>query len=85
MPHGLRHTRASRLEMSGASQKTLMEPGGWKDAKMAARYSHTSKQHRKEAIERIANYSPSLITMPANAVSVTPCAPVAQVDRATVS
>jgi hypothetical protein len=71
--------------MSGASQKTLMELGGWKDAKMVARYSHTSKQHRMEAIERIANYSPSLITAPKNAETVNHCAPVAQVDRATVS
>jgi len=27
-PHSLRHTWASRMEMSGASQKTLMELGG---------------------------------------------------------
>jgi integrase len=84
-PHSLRHTWASRMEMSGASQKTLMELGGWKDPKMVARYSHTSKQHRMEAVERIANYSPSVIPTAKSAKPVTPYAPVAQVDRATVS
>ena len=84
-PHSLRHTWASRMEMSGASQKTLMELGGWKEPKMVARYSHTSKQHRMEAVEKIANYSTSLITTNETADPVTPCAPVAQVDRATVS
>jgi integrase len=84
-PHSLRHTWASRMEMSGASQKTLMELGGWKDPKMVARYSHTSKQHRMEAVEKIANYSPSIFTTPKMAEPITPCAPVAQVDRATVS
>ena len=73
------------MEMSGASQKTLMELGGWKDPKMVARYSHTSKQHRMEAVEKIANYSPSIVTTPKMAEPVTPYAPVAQVDRATVS
>jgi integrase len=84
-PHSLRHTWASRLEMSGASQKTLMELGGWKEPKMVSRYSYTSKQHRMEAIERIASYSPSVITTSKTAEPVTPYAPVAQVDRATVS
>jgi integrase len=84
-PHSLRHTWASRMEMSGASQKTLMELGGWKDPKMVARYSHTSKQHRMDAVERIASYSPSIFPTPKTTESVNPCAPVAQVDRATVS
>jgi len=82
-PHSLRHTWASRLEMSGASQKTLMELGGWKDPKMVARYSHTSKL--MEAIEKIVNYSTSVFTPSKIAETVTHYAPVAQVDRATVS
>jgi hypothetical protein len=73
------------MEMSGASQKTLMELGGWMDPKMVARYSHTSKQHRMEAIEKIANYSHSIFNTPKTAETVSPYAPVAQVDRATVS
>jgi site-specific recombinase XerD len=84
-PHSLRNTWASRMEMSGASQKTLMDLGGWKDPKMVARYSHASKQHRTEAVEKIASYSPSIFTTPKMAEPGTPCAPVAQVDRATVS
>jgi hypothetical protein len=84
-PHSLRHTWASRMEMSGASQKTLMELGGWKDPKIVARYSHTSKQNRMEAVEKIASYSPSIFTTPKMADPVTSYAPVAQVDRATVS
>jgi integrase len=84
-PHTLRHTWASRMEMSGASQKTLMELGGWKDPKMVARYSHTSKQHRREAIERIVNCVPTNFPISKTAEAVSPYAPVAQVDRATVS
>ena len=81
-PHSLRHTWASRMEMSGASQKTLMEIGGWKDPKMVARYSHTLKQHRMEAIERITNYSPAFIPTVETSKPVSPCAPIAQLDRA---
>jgi hypothetical protein len=73
------------MEMSGASQKTLMELGGWKDPKMVARYSHTSRQHRMEAVERIAGYFTTISTTSQTAEPVTPYAPVAQVDRATVS
>ena len=62
-----------------------MELGGWKDLKMAAGYSHTSQRYRMEAIDRIANYSTSVITTPETAESATPNAPVAEVDRATVS
>jgi integrase len=94
MPHTLRHTWASRLDMNGASPKTLMELGGWKDLKMVARYSHTSLEHRRAAVETLVNNSTPTTTPGLSAVpnSVSPNlltskqdAPVAQVDRAAVS
>jgi len=63
-PHCLRHTWASRLDMSGASTKTLMELGGWKTPEMVAKYSHTTKVHRQRAVEMLANNSTTLSTTP---------------------
>jgi hypothetical protein len=40
---------------------------------------------RMEAVERIASYSFQAFITPKTAEPITPCAPVAQVDRATVS
>jgi len=56
--------------MNEASPKTLMELGGWKDPKMVARYSHTSRGHRMAAAESLAEDSPTLTTtLPENAES----------------
>jgi len=61
-PHVLRHPFASRLDMNGASPKTLMELGGWKDPQMVGRCSHTSREHGMEAVESLAKDSPTLFT-----------------------
>ena len=93
-PHTLRHTWASHLDEAGVSQKTLMELGGWKDPKMVVRYSHSSEVQRKRAVELLAQNSPTLFTTvasegendrSANLLKMQQCAPVAQVDRASVS
>jgi hypothetical protein len=53
----------------------------------ACRHANLSEAtpYRMEVVEKIANYSPSIFTTPKMAEPATPYAPVAQVDRATVS
>ncbi len=96
-PHVLRHTFASRLVMAGVDLRTVQELGGWSSLELVQRYAHLSPGHKAEAVERIAvapggENSTTLFTTPARhailplrkrAVSLD--APVAQVDRATVS
>jgi integrase len=91
-PHVLRHTFASRLAMAGVDPRTIQELGGWASLEMVERYTHLSPTHKAEAVERIASNSTTLFTTPAASgmmVSRKPVktrhAPVAQVDRATVS
>jgi Site-specific recombinase XerD len=43
--HGLRHTWASYMAQNGASERELMELGGWLTPAMARRYSHLRVQH----------------------------------------
>jgi integrase len=64
-PHVLRHTFASRLVMRGADLRTVQELGGWKSLAMVERYAHLSQEHKRKAIELLAENSPSLITTPA--------------------
>ena len=84
-PHVLRHTFASRLVMRGVDLRTVMELGGWKNLAMVQRYSHLSQEHKQQAIELLVENSPTIFTTPKSGKPVTPYAPVAQVDRATVS
>jgi integrase len=59
-PHTLRHTFASRRGMSGANDRTLQALGRWNDPKMIQRYTHLSKEHLAEAVERIGSHSTTL-------------------------
>ena len=43
--HGLRHTFASWLGMLGATDRELQSLGGWKSAKMVAKYTHLPDNH----------------------------------------
>ncbi len=52
-PHTLRHSFASRLVMSGADIRTVMELGGWSSLEMVQRYSHLSQGHKAVAVERM--------------------------------
>jgi integrase len=61
-PHTLRHTFASRLGMQGAGDRTLQVLGRWKEPKMIRRYVHLSEQHLREAVERLAENSPTMFT-----------------------
>jgi integrase len=64
-PHTLRHTFASRLGMQGAGDRTLQALGRWKEPKMIRRYVHLSQQHLREAVEKLAENSPTNFTTPA--------------------
>ena len=63
--HTLRHTFASRLAMAGVDLRTIQELGGWSDLNMVQRNSHLSPSHKAEAVERIAQNSPTVFTTPA--------------------
>lgn len=43
--HGLRHTWASYMAQNGASERELMDLGGWLSSSMARRYSHLRVKH----------------------------------------
>lgn len=51
--HDLRHTHASYLAMSGATERELMEALGHATTVMAARYSHLSDTHKHHVAERL--------------------------------
>jgi len=51
--HGVRHTFASRLVMSGADLRTVQELGGWRTLSMVQRYSHLAPDHLRAAVERL--------------------------------
>jgi integrase len=55
-PHTLRHTFASRLVMSGVDLRTVQELGGWQTIGMVERYSHLSRGHQADALERLAYF-----------------------------
>ncbi len=53
-PHGLRHTWASRLAVSGVDRKSLMELGGWATGEMLDEvYAHVTSAHTAEVMSRM--------------------------------
>lgn len=53
--HSLRHTAASHLAMSGATQGELMEVLGHRSPSMTRRYAHFSKQHIARILQKTSN------------------------------
>jgi len=51
--HDLRHTFASHLVMSGCDIRTVQQLMGHKDIKMTMRYSHLSRSHLQDAVNRL--------------------------------
>lgn len=51
--HGLRHTGATRALQGGASVRTVMKLGGWKDERSVMRYVHASDSDVRAAAESI--------------------------------
>lgn len=54
--HCLRHTGASRALQAGASVRTVMKLGGWKDIRSVLRYSHASDLDVRLAAESIGQH-----------------------------
>ncbi len=55
--HDLRRTFASRLVMAGVDLTTVKELLGHKDIKMTLRYAHLSQDHKRQAVNRLAEIS----------------------------
>jgi len=51
--HDLRHTFASHLVMNGCDIRTVQQLMGHKDIKMTMRYSHLSRSHLQDAVEKL--------------------------------
>jgi hypothetical protein len=45
--------------MQGAGDRTLQALGRWKEPKMIRRYVHLSQEHLREAVEKLAENSPT--------------------------
>jgi integrase len=55
--HCLRHTGASRALQAGASVRTVMKLGGWKDLRSVLRYTHVSDRDVQQAAESIGSHT----------------------------
>ncbi|MGH9333329.1 MAG: tyrosine-type recombinase/integrase, partial [Vicinamibacteria bacterium] len=53
----MRHTFASRLMVAGVDAKTVMELGGWSRLEMLQRYAHSGAEHKRRAVEILAESS----------------------------
>jgi integrase len=51
--HDLRHTHASYLAMSGATERELMESLGHSTPSMVTRYAHSANQHKRMVATRL--------------------------------
>jgi integrase len=51
--HDLRHTHASYLAMSGATERELMESLGHSTPSMASRYAHLANEHKRRVASRL--------------------------------
>ncbi len=51
--------------MRVADLRTAQELGGWKSLNMVRYYAHVSQEHERQAVEPLAEDSPTLSTTPA--------------------
>ena len=68
--------------IKGVDPRALMELGRWKSLNMAQKYTHPSPERKRHAVELLVERVPAFFPTPQNAETVSPCAPIAQVDRA---
>lgn len=57
--HCLRHTGATRALQRGASVRTVMKLGGWKDERSVMRYVHAADSDVRAAAESISQHTPA--------------------------
>jgi integrase len=55
--HDLRHTAASQLADAGADPFVIAEIPGHSDLRMTKRYTHTTDQRKRQALEQLAPYN----------------------------
>ncbi len=56
--HDLRHAAASHLFEAGADHRTVMQVGGWKDARTPLEiYAQVSPEHVRAAVHRLPNFA----------------------------
>ena len=51
--HDLRHTAATRMADGGADAFALAEIFGWSDVRMALRYTHSTAESKRRAVENL--------------------------------
>ena len=68
--HTLRHTYASRLAMSGATEGTIAALLRHSSTSLVRRYAHLSPSHLQEAVEKVARFG--RIEQPAESVKAEP-------------
>ena len=54
--HDLRHTYASRLAMSGATEGTIASLLRYSTTALVSRYAHLASSHLKQAVESVAAF-----------------------------
>lgn len=71
--HDLRHTFGTRLGEAGTDIKTIAELMGHSDINMSGKYMHPSPEHKKQAVEMLANEKkvPSVFTSVAKTPEMT--------------
>lgn len=57
--HDLRHTAATRLADAGADPFVIAEILGHSDLRMTKRYTHATDERKRQALERLAQFSSS--------------------------
>jgi hypothetical protein len=67
--------------MSGAGDGVLQTLGRLKESKMIRRYTHLTERHLREAVEKIANNSPTISATAVDEVEAAELTNINQINR----